>query len=280
MTAVALAPPRRRRALRPGVWGASLFVGLVVVAAVVPGLLTSGNPGAADAVSALQGPGADHLLGTDANGRDLLTRIVYGARPSLLAGLGATGLAVLVGSALGLVAGLGGRFADETTMRLVEVLQSLPTLLLALLVFTIAGPGTLNSIFAIALYLMPSYARLVRVQSKLIGRSGYVEAATSLGLGRIAIVVRHVLPNAFVPLLVLATIEVGLTIVAASSLSFLGFGPKPPAPEWGAMLSAGRDYFAVAWWVAVFPGLAISLTVLSITVVGRHLQRRLEGRPS
>jgi peptide/nickel transport system permease protein len=279
MTAVILARPAARLTkVTPGLWAASLFLAVVVLAAVAPGLLAHGSPAGADALSALRGPGAGHLLGTDANGRDVFTRIVFGARQSLLTGLGAVALAVAAGTVLGLVAGLGSRVADEIVMRVVDVVLSLPTLLLALLVLTVTGPGALNSIYAIALYTAPGYARLVRVQTMLIQRSGYVEAATSLGLRRVRIIARHILPNAFAPLLVLATMEVGVALTAAASLSFLGFGPRPPAPEWGAMLADGRDYFAVAWWVAVFPGLAITLTVLSITVVGRRLQRWSEGR--
>ncbi|MEV4092824.1 ABC transporter permease [Streptosporangium saharense] len=279
MTAVTLrAPARERPGIRPGVWAASITLALIVLAAVAPGLLTHGAPHESDALMALQPPGDGHPFGTDAIGRDVFTRIVYGARQSLLAGVGATVLAVSAGTLLGLLAALGGRVADEIIMRLTDVTLSLPTLLLALLVLTITGPGTLNSIYAIALYTMPSYTRLVRVQTMVIRRSGYVEAATSLGLTRAWIILRHILPNAFAPLLVLATIEVGTALVAASSLSFLGLGARPPAPEWGAMLAGGRDYFSVAWWVAVFPGVAVTLTVLSITVVGRALQRRLEGR--
>ncbi|MFI7533173.1 ABC transporter permease [Streptosporangium sp. NPDC049376] len=279
MTAVTLrAATRERPGVRPGVWAAGIALSLIVLAAVAPGLLTDGAPHESDALMALRPPGEGHPFGTDAIGRDVFTRIVYGARQSLLAGVGATVLAVGAGTLLGLLAALGGRVADEIIMRLTDVTLSLPTLLLALLVLTITGPGTLNSIYAIALYTMPSYARLVRVQTMVIRRSGHVEAATSLGLTRSRIVLRHILPNAFAPLLVLATIEVGTALVAASSLSFLGLGARPPAPEWGAMLAGGRDYFSVAWWVAVFPGAAVTLTVLSITVVGRALQRRLEGR--
>ncbi|GAA0988929.1 ABC transporter permease [Acrocarpospora macrocephala] len=265
---------------RVGVGAASVTLALITLAALAPALLVDGTPDQADALAALEGPSADHLFGTDANGRDVFTRIVYGAAPSLLAGLGATALAVAVGTALGLLAALGGRALDEIVMRLVEVVLALPTLLLALLVITITGPGTVNVILAIALYTAPSYARLVRAQTMVIRRAGFVEAATSLGLGQGRIILRHVLPNAFAPLLVLATIEVGTALVAAASLSYLGLGPQPPAPEWGAMLSGGRDYFSVAWWIAIFPGVAITLTVLSITVVGRHLQRLVEGRTS
>ncbi|MEZ0075979.1 ABC transporter permease [Planotetraspora sp. GP83] len=279
MTVPLLTSPRTgRRIPRAGVWAATLFIAVVAVVALAPGLVVHGSPNDADALAALQPPGGAHLLGTDANGRDVFARVVFGARPSLLAGLGATALAVAVGTVLGLLAALGGRLLDEITMRFVDVLLALPGLLLALLVITVVGRGTFNAILAIAAYTLPSYARLVRAQTLVIRRSGYVEAATSLGLTPGRIILRHVLPNAFAPLLVVATIEVGTALVAAASLSFLGLGPQPPAPEWGSMLSQGRDYFSIAWWMAVFPGLAITLTVLSVTVAGRHLQRRVEGR--
>ncbi|GAA4136199.1 ABC transporter permease [Actinomadura keratinilytica] len=268
----------RRAPTRPGLWAAALFLGLVVLAALAPGLFTDGSAVDGDPAAALTPPGADHVFGTDANGRDVFTRIVHGARPSLLVGLGATALAVAGGTVLGLVAALGGRWLDELVMRLVDVVLALPSLLLALVVLVVAGPGTLNSVCAVGVAAVPVYARLVRVRAMVVRGSGYVEAATALGLPRAVVIVRHVLPNVLAPLLVLATIEVGTALVAVASLGFLGFGPQPPAPEWGAMLAAGRDYTAVAWWVAVFPGLAITLTVLSITVVGRALRRRGEGR--
>ncbi|WP_018656650.1 ABC transporter permease [Actinomadura flavalba] len=272
--------PRRGVRWRPGLWAAGAFVALVLLASAFPGLLAPEAPDAADALRALQAPGGAHLFGTDANGRDVLSRVIHGARPSLLAGVGATALALVSGTLLGLLAALGGRAADEIVMRLMDVVLSLPSLLLALVVLTVTGPGPLPSVLAIALYTMPIYARLVRVQANVVRRSVYVEAAVSLGLRPSRVVLRHVLPNAFAPLVVLTTIEVGAAMVAASSLSYLGFGPKPPAPEWGAMLAAGQQYFAIAWWMAVFPGLAITATVLAITAVGRALQQRSEGRPA
>jgi len=267
-----------RARIRPGLWASVLFIALIVLAALFPGLLTSGSPADTNIVATLSPPGGEHLLGTDANGRDILTRIIYGARPSLLTGLGATALGVVSGTLLGLLASLGGRVADEIVMRLGDMVLSLPSLLLALLILSVIGPGAVGTLYAIAIYTIPVYARLVRVQTMVIRRSLYVEAARSLGLSGPRIVARHILPNAFAPILVLATIEVGTAIVAVSSLSFLGFAAQPPAPEWGAMLAGGKDYFGIAWWVAVFPGLAITLTVLSITVTGRWLQRRVEGR--
>ncbi len=274
------APRRRAPRIRPGLWSAVAFLVLIALAAAVPGLLADGSPTASDISQTLRPPGADHPLGTDANGRDVYTRIVHGARPSLLTGIGATALALVCGTLLGLLAALGGRVADEAVMRLADTVLALPSLLLALLILGVTGPGTVGTLYAIAVYSIPLYARLVRVQTLAIRHSGYIEAARSLGLREPVIVLRHILPNAFGPLLVLATIEVGTAIVAVSSLSYLGFGPQPPAPEWGAMLGGGRDYFGIAWWVAVFPGLAITATVLSTVVTGRWLQRRLEGRPT
>lgn len=269
---------RARVRFRPGLWASALFLVFVGLAAIAPGLMADGSPTDTDIVSALLPPSGEHLLGTDANGRDIFTRIVYGARPSLLVGLGATGLAVVFGTLLGLLAALGGRVADEVVMRLADMVLSLPSLLLALLILSVSGPGAIGTLYAIAIYTIPVYARLVRVQTMVIRRSVYVESARSLGLTWPRIIARHILPNAFAPILVLATIEVGTALVAASSLSYLGFGAQPPNPEWGAMLADGRDYSAIAWWVAVFPGIAITMTVLSITVAGRWLQRRAEGR--
>ncbi|MDL4771544.1 MULTISPECIES: ABC transporter permease [Thermomonosporaceae] len=274
----ALPPPSRRPRVRAGLWlGAAVLAALVLVA-LVPSLLAPHSPTEADPLRTLLPPGAHHPLGTDQNGRDVLSRMVHGARPSLLSGLGASGLALLGGTALGLLAARGGRVADQVVTRGLDVFMAIPGLLLALLVIAVAGPGTLNVVLAVAVLTMPVYARIVRAQILQISRSGYVEGAVTLGVRPAAIVWRHVLPNALGPVLVLATLGVGSAIGAGSTLSFLGLGPRPPAPEWGAMLADSRGYYAVAWWTAVFPGVAITGSVLAITVVGRHLQRRVEGR--
>ncbi|MFC4533130.1 ABC transporter permease [Sphaerisporangium dianthi] len=259
---------------------AGLALAPLLAAATVPDLLTSVSPITIDPVRALLPPGAGHWFGTDQLGRDLFTRVVYGARPSLLLGLGATVLAVAAGALIGVVAALGGRAADQTTMRLLDVLLSLPQLLLALLVITVLGGGLVNVVVAIALAFTPGYARMVRTEALVVRRSGYVEAAHGLGLRPVVLVVRHVLPNAVGPVLVLATVGFGTALIAGSGLSFLGFGVKPPDPEWGSMLAEGRDFLADAWWIGLFPGAAITVTVIAVNVVGRAAQRRYTRRTS
>jgi len=187
-------------------------------------------------------------------------------------------LAVAGGALLGLAAALGGRLGDSILMRLVDVLLALPQLMLALLVITVLGPGTVNTAVAVAIGLIPGYARIVRAEAQVVRRSGYVEAAVGLGLRRRTVIARHILPNALGPLLVVATVGFGAAIITASGLSFLGLGAQPPSPEWGAMLSDGRNYLAVGWWLGVFPGAAITLSVVSINLVGRHLQARFTRR--
>ena len=263
---------------RPAVAVSVVFLAAVVLAAVWPTLFTDVDPNGARAEDTLLAPGADHLFGTDQNGRDLFARIVHAARPSLLIGLSASALALVVGATIGVLAAAGGRRTDWTFTRLLDVLMSVPGLLFVLLVIAVRGPGTGTTIVAVALISVPGYARLVRAETLRLRGSAFVEAARALGWSHTRVVLRHVVPNALGPVLVLATIGIGSTIGVVASLSFLGLGPQPPTAEWGSMLSTSRDYFSVAWWPAVFPGLAITLTVLSVTVVGQHLQRRLEGR--
>jgi len=268
----------RLRKLRPGLALAGLFVLFLVVAALQPHWLASGDPLAANARDAFLAPGAAHWLGTDENGRDVWTRLIYGVRPSLLMGLAATAMGVTSGILIGLFAGLGHRIVDGFLMRVVDVLLAFPDLLLALVIITFWGEGTVNAIIAVGVASVPRYARMVRAQAHLVGKSQYVEAAVTLGLRRSTLVFRHILPNAIKPVLILATIGIGSKIVAGAALNFLGFGSPPPAPEWGAMLSAGRNFMSNAWWLVATPGLAITLTVLSITALGRHFLLRSEGK--
>ncbi|MFG1703718.1 ABC transporter permease [Nonomuraea sp. M3C6] len=255
-----------------------VFLAVLAVAVAVPGLLTGMDPLAADPLSALAPPGGTHWFGSDHLGRDVLSRVVYGARHSLSIGVTATGLAVAAGVLLGLTAGLSPRWLDEALARAFDVLSTLPELLLALLVIAITGPGTGNVIFAIAVAQIPNYARVIRAQTFVVRHAGYVEQAVTFGRSGASIVAGHVLPNVLGPIPVLATIGLGQAVIAASGLSFLGMGPQPPAAEWGAMLSEARNYLRVAWWEALFPGVAVTLTVVCLTVVGRRLQRRFEGR--
>jgi peptide/nickel transport system permease protein len=266
------------RTFRPAVWVAALFLLLVLAWAVVPDAFTNESPFDTDVDAAIQAPSLQHWFGTDASGRDVYTRVVFGARSSLLIGVGATALALVAAVVFGFAAGLGGRFTDGAISRFLEVVLALPGLLLALIFIAMLGPGVATEIVAVALGSAAGYAWMVRGQVIAVRNSGYVHAATALGHSRFRINVRHVFPNAMRPLVVLATMGVGQSIVWASSLSFLGLGVAPPAPEWGAMLDAGRDFVSTAWWLELFPGLAIVGCTLAVTVLGRHLQRRIEGR--
>jgi len=265
---------------RAGVVGvalAALVLGLVVLAAAVPSLLTSRSPTATDPVGALAGPGTAHWFGTDQLGRDVYARVVFGTRSALLIGFGATVLGACGGAVLGLAAGLGGRVVDQVLMRLADVLLALPPLLLGLLVVAVLGGGTVEVMIAVAVAFVPPYGRVVRAETMVVRRSGYVEAAVGTGLRRWRLILRHVLPNTLGSLLVLATVGFGGALISSSVLSFLGLGPRPPEPDWGSMLSEGRDFLSVAWWLGVFPGLALTVTVIAVNVLGRGAQARLGG---
>jgi peptide/nickel transport system permease protein len=263
---------------RPGLALAGVFLLFLIAAALFPGLLAAGDPLEGSARLAFQAPSFSHCFGTDENGRELWTRIVYGAGPSLLLGLAATAIGLGAGIMIGLVAGLSHRAVDSALMRGIDVMLAFPHILLALVVITFWGQGTLNSILAVGIASVPRYARLVYGQVRLVRRASYVESALTLGLTPAVLVRRHVLPNAIKPVLILATIGVGETIGFGAMLSFLGLGAPPPAPEWGAMLSIGRDFLANAWWLTAIPGLAITFTVLSVTALGRELLRRSAGK--
>ncbi|MBK5518009.1 ABC transporter permease [Pseudomonas sp. TH10] len=265
--------------VRPGLWLAGLFVLLLLLAAAIPGALAPFDPLDASARLAFQPPSELHWLGTDENGRDVLSRLIHGVRSSLFMGLAATALGLSWGAVLGLASGLGPRWLDAALMRGIDVLLAFPDLLLALVIITFFGQGTANLILAVGIAGVPRYARLVRAQTLNVRHAGYVEAAVTLGQSQLAVVLRHVLPNAFKPVLILATIGIGGTITAGAALSFLGFGAPPPAPEWGAMMAIGRSFLANAPWLVAWPALIITLTVVSISAIGRELLRRSEGKP-
>jgi len=263
---------------RPGLLVAGLFVALLLVATVAPTWLARGDPLAANAREAFLAPGAAHWLGTDENGRDVLTRIVHGVRPSIIMGLLSVLVALAAGVAIGLLAGLGPRFADAALMRFMDVLLAFPEILTALLVITFWGQSTFNAIVAVGLAGVPRCARLMRTQVHLVRRASYVEAAVSLGLTRSALIFQHVLPNAIKPALTYIVASIGMRIAGGAALSFLGLGTPPPAAEWGAMLAVGRNFLANAWWLTAIPGLAVTLTVLAVSTLGREFLRRSEGK--
>lgn len=250
------------------------IIAATIIAALLPRLLAPGDPLAISPLDAFQTPSWAHPFGTDESGRDIYTRVVHGAGQSLLIGLAATAIGLVLALIIGVLGALGGRAFDFATTRLNEVLFALPGLLLALVFIAIVGPGVVTTTVAVGLSTAPGYARIIRSRILAVRRSAFVEASVVLGHGRWRILGRHVLPNAVAPVFVLATLGVGQAIVWASSLSFLGLGVVPPEPEWGAMLSAGRPYISLAWWMTVFPGLAIVAVAAAATTLGRSLQAR------
>ncbi len=270
---------------RPGLGGlpasvwASLAVAVVLVLAItLPGALGAGNPNATDPLLSLMPPSAQHWFGTDELGRDLYSRVVYGARYSVVIGVLAVLFAVVVGGILGLLAALGGRVLDEVLSRLFDLLSAFPSILMALLFATFFGRGTINLALAVGIAIIPAFGRIIRRQALAIRDSDFVTAAVTFGETRFRIVLRHVMPNVLTSVLLLAAIEVGAAILTVSGISFVGLGPERPAPEWGSLLAEGRTVASYGWWPTVFPGLAIVATILACTTLGRYLQRRLERR--
>ncbi|MFD3446950.1 ABC transporter permease [Microbacteriaceae bacterium 4G12] len=268
--------PQRGRRLAPDLVAAVLVLGFFAVALAAPSVLAPRDPFALDLVNALRPPSPEHWFGTDESGRDLYTRIVHGARQSLLIGVGATVLSLVIALVLGSLAALAGRIVAGTVNRVVEVLFAFPTLLLALLLVAVLGPSAWTQVVAVGVGTAPGYARMIRGQILSAKNSGYVEAAVALGHPRGWILRTHVLPNAIRPLVAVFALSVGQSIVWASSLSFLGLGVAPPAPEWGALLDAGKIYVTQAWWLTVLPGLVIVVLALATTTIGKHIQSALE----
>ena len=264
----------RGRMPRIGTLVALAFVLFLAAATVAPALVATQDPNLIAPTEAFEAPSVAHWFGTDESGRDIYSRVVAGTGTSLLIGVSATLIGLALGLLLGLLASFGGRFVDFGVNRVVEVLFAFPGLLLALLVIVIAGPGPVTATIAVGLSTAPGYARIIRGQFVAIRSAPYVEAARVLGRSPARILSRHIVPNALVPLFVLATLGIGQAIVWASALSYLGLGAQPPAAEWGAMLAAGRTYLATAWWMTVFPGLMIVGTTMATTVLGRALARR------
>ena len=272
---------RARRSLRrprTATVVAALVFGAVALAAVAPDLFTRVDPLTTDPLRLNQAPSAEHLLGTDYLGRDLLARIVHGARYSLTIGVTATAVAVALGLVIGLLAGISPRWLDTVLARFIDVLASFPAILLALVVIGITGTGVVNLAITLGVATIPTYARVVRAQTQQVIRSDYVAQARTFGLTPGRLVARHVLPNALGVIPVVATIELGGAIIGAASLSFLGLGPQPPTPEWGAILADSRDFLVIAPWTGILPGVVLTVTVISANVLGRAIKRGYERR--
>jgi peptide/nickel transport system permease protein len=226
----------------------------------------------------LQPPSAAHWFGTDEVGDDVYTRVVLGARVSLQVGLIITVVGALIGVPLGVIAGYHGGRAGEVIMRVTDLFLSVPSLVLALAVVGALGPGIVNAVIAISLVWWPGYVRLVQGKTLTLAAQTFVEAARAVGSGRGRIVLVHILPNCLSPIIVKASMDMGTAILTAASLGFIGLGAQPPQPEWGAMISHGRNYLPTWWWYATFPGLAIYLTVLGFNLLGDGLRDLLDPR--
>lgn len=263
--------------IRPGIWIAGLIVLLAVAWALVPGLFASGDPTESGTTEPLLAPSGDHWFGTDAVGRDLYTRVVWGARHSLSGALVAVAVGMVVGTLLGLVAGSvrGGRngWLDTLIMRIVDVLLSIPALLLSLSVIILLGYGTMNAAIAVGVTNVAMFARLARSEVLGVAAADFVEAAYGSGGTAWTVLWRHILPNSLTPVLALAALQFGSAILQLSTLGFLGYGAPPPTPEWGLIISEGRDFIATSWWLSVLPGLAIVLVVLATNYLSQALQR-------
>ncbi len=263
----------RRFSLQPGLWLAWLVMTVAVLMAFAPQWFTEFNP--LDGIAGAQrlAPQAGHWLGTDQLGREVWSRIVYGAGHSLSAALAAVAMGLVFGTALGTVAGaLGGR-VEAVVMRIVDILLAIPSLLLSLTVIILLGFGTLNAAMAVGVAAIASFARLSRAEVVRIRHSDYVEAAYGSGGTFLAVFWRHILPNALSPVLAFATLQFGQAILALSTLSFLGYGTPPPVPEWGLLIAEGRNYLSTAWWLTTFPGIAVIAVVLAANRISQQLNR-------
>lgn len=268
-----------RRLLRDrGAVVALVVLLLIIGSAVFAPLLPLANPIQVDAAHALYSPGTPYLFGSDQYGRDVFSRVLYGGRVSLLVGPIAVIIALVPGVAVGLVAGYYGRWADGVLMRIIDVMLAFPGILLALGIVAVLGPSLTSLMIAVGISTIPTYARLTRASVLTARENLYVDAARVVGASNTSILLRHILPNVVAPIIVISTLGVGAAILVAASLSFLGLGSQPPTPEWGRMLSEGRQYLRDQWWIATFPGLAIMLTVLALNVLGDGLRDVLDPR--
>lgn len=257
--------------------GGALFL-LVVACALFAPLIATHDPGAIDFAHKLRPPDARHFMGTDELGRDIFSRVVYGARTSLVIGFSVLAIAMTIGIPIGLVSGYFGGRVDTVLMRVSDVFLAFPPLLLPIAITAALGAGLFNAMLALAISWFPWYARIMRGSVLAIRANLYIEAARAIGAGHVRIMLRHALPNAMTPSLVQATMDFGYTILAAASLSFIGIGAKPPTIEWGLMVSLSRSKFLDFWWTAACPGLAIFLTVLSVNLIGDGLRDLLDPK--
>lgn len=274
--------PVERRPLNPYLRAllspAGLALAAIILLAAFGPMLSPYEEGQINPISALEPPSLANLMGTDMFGRDIFTRVLYGARLSLLIGIAAALIGAVIGLAVGMAAGYFGSWIDRVTMSVVDVLLAFPGTLLALVIVAMLGPSITNLILAVGIATVPGYARLVRSMTLSIRQSDYVLAARSIGVRPVVIMLRHVYPNLRGSVIVYATLSVATAILNAAGLGFLGLGSKPPTAEWGLMVADGRETLEIAWWITAFPGLAILLTTLVIYAFGDALNAALDPK--
>lgn len=270
-------PMRRLRSRPIALVGGAVVLVFVALAVLAPWIAPY-DPAATDFLSVRQAPSGSYWFGTDEIGRDVLSRVLFGARASLVAGVISVAIALLAGVPLGLIAGFYGGWLDEVVMRLTDALLSFPFLILAVALAAALGPSLQNAMIAIGIAVTPTFVRLMRGQVLAVKNAEYVQAARALGAGDGRILARHVLPNAFAPILVQATVTIAQAIIAESSLSFLGLGVQPPTPSWGGMLNTAKNFLVQAPWMAIWPGLSIFVTVLAFNLFGDGLRDAFDPR--
>ena len=268
----------RRFRRSPGALIGAVVVGTIALIAVFAPFVAGSDPLAQHVAIGARPPSATHWFGTDKLGRELFARIVYGARISIQIGFVAVGLAITVGTLIGLVAGYAGKRTESVLMGAMDLMLAFPSIILAIGITTILGPSITNLMIAVGIVYVPQYARLARSATLAVKEHEFIEAARAIGAGTPAILARHVLPNILAPLLVQATLGIATAELEAAGLSYLGLGARPPAPEWGAMLNDARDYWISAPWALIFPGLSITTLVLGFNLLGDGLRDALDPK--
>ena len=261
-----------------GATGGLVVLCAVAVVIVFAPLVAPADPIAVDPTNTDAPPSLDHPMGTDTIGRDILSRVIYGGRLTVLVGIVAVAIAVGVGLPLGMAGGYYGAWVDRVISRVMDVMLAFPGILLALAVVAVLGSSVLNVTIAVGISLIPGFVRLVRGSYLSAREEAYVEAARVIGVGDGRIMVQHILPNVLAPLMVLASVAMGWAIIVGAALSFLGLGAQAPTPEWGVDLASGREWIRTAWWMSTFPGVAITIVVIAVNLVGDGLRDALDPR--
>ena len=279
-------PSRRSRTSRilsfarrdPIIVASAIILLILLVCAIAPGIFTRYDPVEISPISRVQGPSGTHLFGTDELGRDIFSRVIYGTRTTLGSAFVVVLAAAFIGINVGSLAGFRGKYVDEVLMRVVDLFMAFPLLVLAMAIVAALGPNLLNAMLALAVVWWSQYARLTRGLVIQMRDREFVTAAQAIGASRLKILYRHILPNCFSTLLVKATLDIAVAVLVTASLSFLGLGVQPPQPDWGNMISDGRQFIQDAWWYPTFPGLAIFVTVMALNLVGDAVRDYLDPR--